>query len=246
MDCPNSLVKIVNLKKVYQTGEVRFEALKGVSLSIAAGDFIAIMGHSGSGKSTLLHLLGGLDRPDEGAIHVGDHLLNSMNETALAKFRRAYIGFVFQFFNLIENLTVQANVELPALLANGREKKVIRQRSQVLLARLGIANQAHKHPWELSGGQQQRVAIARALINQPALLLADEPTGNLDSASGEEVLNILTEFNAQGQTTLMVTHDPVAAARARSVLFIHDGCLVDHLPGGDAKSIAQRLISLKS
>jgi putative ABC transport system ATP-binding protein len=168
-----------------------------------------------------------------------------MNETNLAKFRRAHIGFVFQFFNLIDNMTVQANVELPALLANGRDKKTIRRRSESLLARLGIANQAHKHPWELSGGQQQRVAIARALINNPALLLADEPTGNLDSASGQEVLQILGEFNEQGQTTLMVTHDPIAAAKARCVLFIHDGRLVDSLPGGDAKSIAQRLISLK-
>lgn len=241
----NSLVKIEHLKKVYQTGEIKFEALKGVSLHITAGDFVAIMGHSGSGKSTLLHLVGGLDRPDEGRIQVGDHNLHVMDETALAKFRRAHIGFVFQFFNLIDNLTVQANVELPALLANGRDKKIIRQRSQELLNRLGIANQAPKHPWELSGGQQQRVAIARALINQPALLLADEPTGNLDSASSQEVLNILTEFNKQGQTILMVTHDALAAARAKRVLFIHDGCLVDCLAGGDPATIAQRLLSLK-
>jgi putative ABC transport system ATP-binding protein len=241
----NSLVKIEHLKKVYQTGEVKFEALKDVSLDIAPGDFVAIMGHSGSGKSTLLHLVGGLDRPDEGTLQVGDYSLQTMDETALAKFRRAHVGFVFQFFNLIDNLTVQANVELPALLANGRDKKTIRQRSQELLSRLGIANQAHKHPWELSGGQQQRVAIARALINQPALLLADEPTGNLDSASGEDVLNILTEFNEHGQTILMVTHDALAAARAKRILFIHDGCLVDSLAGGNATTIAQRLIGLK-
>jgi putative ABC transport system ATP-binding protein len=233
------------LRKVYQTGEVTFEALKGVSLDVTAGDFVAIMGHSGSGKSTLLHLLGGLDQPSDGCIQVNGHDLNKMNETALAKFRRSHIGFVFQFFNLIDNLTVQANVELPALLNGHKDKKGIRQRSTLLLERLGIVSQSHKHPWELSGGQQQRVAIARALVNHPTLLLADEPTGNLDSNSGQEVLKILAEFNIQGQTILMVTHDPLAAAQARCVLFIHDGRLIDSMPGGDAKRVAQRLAELK-
>ncbi len=240
-----TLVHIHNLKKVYKLGQVTFEALKGISLQIAAGEFIAIMGHSGSGKSTLLHLLGGLDQPSAGSVMVGEFTLQSMNETALAKFRRNHIGFVFQFFNLIDNLTIQANVELPALLNGHKDKKQIHRRAQGLLERLGIANQIHKHPWELSGGQQQRVAIARALINNPCLLLADEPTGNLDSASGQEVLNILTEFNAQGQTILMVTHDPLAAARARCVLFIHDGQLVGTMSGGDAKTIAQHLAGLQ-
>lgn len=239
------LIRIANVKKTYKTGEVTFEALKGVSLDISAGDFVAIMGHSGSGKSTLLHLVGGLDRPSTGSIMVGDYPLQSMNETALAKFRRVHIGFVFQFFNLIDNLTIQANVELPALLDGKKDKKDIRRRCHQLLQRLDIANQVNKHPWELSGGQQQRVAIARALINNPTLLLADEPTGNLDSASGQEVLHILGEFNTYGQTILMVTHDPLAAAKAHCVLFIHDGCLVDNMPGGDAKSIAQRLADLK-
>lgn len=241
----SALVQIADLKKVYQTGEVYFEALKGVCLSVAAGDFIAIMGHSGSGKSTLLHLVGGLDRPNAGSVQVGDFALHTMNETALAKFRRVHIGFIFQFFNLIDNLTVQANVELPALLLEKKDKKAIRERSERLLERLGIGSQSQKHPWELSGGQQQRVAIARALINTPTLLLADEPTGNLDSASGQEVLQILNEFNEQGQTILMVTHDPVAAARAKCVLFIHDGCLVGNMPGGSAKKIAQRLAELR-
>jgi len=241
----DSLVKISQLKKVYQTGQVTFEALKGVSLEIAAGDFTAIMGHSGSGKSTLLHLVGGLDRPCAGSVHVNGHGLHTLNETELAKFRRRHIGFIFQFFNLIENLTVQTNVELPALLLEKKDKKAIRAHALALLERLGIGDQATKHPWELSGGQQQRVAIARALINQPTLLLADEPTGNLDSVSGEEVLNILQEFNTQGQTILMVTHDALAAARAKCVLFIHDGCLVDSLPGGDARQIAQRLAELR-
>ena len=236
----STLVKVANLKKVYQTGDVTFEALKEVSLDISAGDFVAIMGPSGSGKSTLLHLVGGLDQPSAGSVKVSEYPLHTMGETALAKFRRAHIGFIFQFFNLVDNLTVRANVELPALLASKKNKKAIRKRSNELLERLGIADQAQKHPWELSGGQQQRVAIARALINRPSLLLADEPTGNLDSVSGQGVMNILSEFNQQGQTILMVTHDALAAARAGYVLFLHDGCLVDHMLGGDAKRIAQR------
>lgn len=238
------LVKINNLRKVYRTGAVAFEALRGVSLDVAANDFVAIMGHSGSGKSTLLHLVGGLDRPTAGSVKVGDYLLNTMDETALAKFRRAQIGFVFQFFNLIDNLTVQANVELPALLARKKNRADIRALAVDLLDGLGIASQARKYPWELSGGEQQRVAIARALINAPALLLADEPTGNLDSASGQGLLDILSNCHWYGQTTLMVTHDPLAAARAEKVLFIHDGRFVGSMPGGDAASIAQHLADL--
>ncbi len=239
-----ALVELVDLKKAYPMGDVVFEALKGVSLEIAAEDYVAIMGPSGSGKSTLLHLVGGLDKPSAGSVNVDGHALHTMNETALAKFRRANIGFVFQFFNLIDNLTVQANVELPALLEGSRRRRAIRQRSQALLTRLGIADQVHKHPWELSGGQQQRVAIARALINHPTLLLADEPTGNLDSTSGQEVLNILDEFNAQGQTILTVTHDALAAARAKRILLLHDGLIVDQVMGGDAKYVAQKLAEL--
>jgi len=240
----NSLVLVENVRKTYQTGEVAFTALKDVSLEICSGEFVAIMGHSGSGKSTLLHLIGGLDNPNNGSIKVGRACLESMNETELAKFRRGHIGFIFQFFNLIENLTVQANVELPGLLNGHKDKKAVRVRAAHLLDRLGIAGQANKHPWELSGGQQQRVAIARSLINNPLLLLADEPTGNLDSRSGQAVLEILDEFHSQGQTILMVTHDPSAAARADRILFIHDGALVDCLSGGDAKLIAQHLADL--
>lgn len=241
----STLVEITDLTKVYRTGEVTFEALKGVSLELAKGDFVAVMGHSGSGKSTLLHMIGGLDRPTAGSVQVGEYLLGEMSETELAKFRRVYVGFVFQFFNLVENLTVQANVELPALLARGRNRKAIREASQRLLEGLGIAEQAHKHPWELSGGEQQRVAIARALINEPPLLLADEPTGNLDSSSGETVLDILGECHEWGQTVLLVTHDPLAAARAEYVMFLHDGRFVDTTVGGDARSIARRLAELR-
>jgi putative ABC transport system ATP-binding protein len=240
----NPLVSAKGLEKIYQSGDVSVAALKGIWLDICAGDFAAIMGHSGSGKSTLLHLAGGLDKPNAGSIAINGHALETMTETALAKFRREHIGFIFQFFNLIENLPVQTNVELPARLNGRPHKTTIRQRSAALLEKLGITDQAHKYPWELSGGQQQRVAIARALINQPHLLLADEPTGNLDSANGQTVMNILSEFNGQGQTILMVTHDPVAAANADYVLFIHDGRLVDSMPGGEARRIAQRLADL--
>ena len=239
------LVEIKDLKKNYQMGDVTFTALRGINLDIPTGDFVAIMGPSGSGKSTLLHLVGGLDQATSGSVEVAGQRLSAMNETELAKFRRAHIGFIFQFFNLIDNLTIQANIELPALLAEQRDKKTIRDLSQHLLEELGIATQAQKYPWELSGGQQQRVAIARALINQPTLLLADEPTGNLDSQSGEDVLSILDKFNEQQQTILMVTHDAFAASKAKRVLFIRDGHIVDQLPGGDAKQIAQHLADLR-
>ena len=239
------LVKAKGLTKAYQTGDVLFHALRGVSLEIPGGDFVCIMGHSGSGKSTLLHLVGGLDQPTAGSVAVGEQVLTDMNQTALARFRRAHVGFVFQFFNLVENLTVRDNVELPALLAGKARKKEVRARSSELLDRLGIGDQANKHPWELSGRQQQRVAIARALINRPTLLLADEPTGNLDSTSGQGVLDILSECHEQGQTILMVTHDPLAAARACQVLFIHDGQIIDGMPGGNAAHIAQRLAAIR-
>jgi putative ABC transport system ATP-binding protein len=241
----NALVQVRDLKKTYQTGSVRFEALRGVTLDIEQGDFVAIMGESGSGKSTLLHIVGGLDKPTTGSVTVTAQRIDNMSETKLAIFRRKEIGFVFQFFNLVENLSVRANVELPALLEGRKKKKEIRQRSTELLDRLGIADQAEKHPWELSGGQQQRVAIARAFINSPTLLLADEPTGNLDSTSGDEVLEILQDFNRQGQTTLIVTHAASAAALAKYVLFIRDGLLVDKMPGGDESAIAQRMIELR-
>jgi ABC-type lipoprotein export system ATPase subunit len=239
------LVQVSELQKTYRTGDVIFDALRGISLEITTGDFVAVMGQSGSGKSTLLHIIGGLDQSSSGWVQVGEYRLDKMNQTDLAIFRREQVGFVFQFFNLVENLTVQANVELPALLSGKKSKKEIRQHSSELLQRLGIADQVDKHPWELSGGQQQRVAIARAFINSPRLLLADEPTGNLDSASGSEVLNILSEFNRQGQTILMVTHSAGDAARANCVLFIRDGRLVDQMPGGNENAIAQRLIELR-
>jgi putative ABC transport system ATP-binding protein len=239
----DALIEMSAVRKVYQTGAVTHEALKGVSLDIHAGDYVVIMGHSGSGKSTLMHIMGGLDAPTTGSVKVQGHRLDQMDETRLAKFRRENIGFVFQFFNLIDNLTVRANVELPALLAN-KKKAETHSRTDDLLQRLGIASQAAKYPWEMSGGQQQRVAIARALINRPALLLVDEPTGNLDSASSQAVLGILRDCNDRGQTILMVTHDPRAAAEAERVLFLHDGLIVDEMSGAAIQDIAQRLAEL--
>jgi putative ABC transport system ATP-binding protein len=239
------LVEIRDLQKIYRTGAVTCEALKGINIDVEAGEFVTVMGHSGSGKSTLLHLVGGLDRATSGCVKVSGHTLHTMSETALAKLRRTSIGFVFQFFNLIDNLTVQANIELPALLANGRNRRAIRNRSNELVERLGIADQARKHPWELSGGEQQRVAIARALINRPRLMLVDEPTGNLDSASSENVLDILSECHERDQTILMVTHDPRAAVRGERVLFLHDGRIVGEMMGEDATAIARRLARLR-
>jgi len=239
------LVRVDDLRKTYRSGAVACEALKGISMRIADGELVTVMGHSGSGKSTLLHLIGGLDCPTSGSVEIGSHALHTMNEAALARFRRGNIGFVFQFFNLIDNLTVRANVELPALLSNGRSRSALRERSETLLKRLGIADQAEKHPWQLSGGQQQRVAIARALINQPTLLLVDEPTGNLDSASSETVLEILDACHSEGQTVLMVTHDPRAAARGQRVLFLHDGRIVDQTAGGSPGRIGRRLAEMR-
>jgi putative ABC transport system ATP-binding protein len=188
--------------------------------------------------------MGGLDSATSGSVEVMGRRLGVMSETQLARFRRENIGFVFQFFNLIDNLDVEANIELPALLANKRRSR-IRKRTRTLLAQLGIADQAAKYPSEMSGGQQQRVAIARALINQPGALLVDEPTGNLDSTSSQAVLSILKDCNARGQTILMVTHDPRAAAEAGMVYFLHDGCIVDTMPGGRAQAIARRLAALE-
>lgn len=244
MGTQTQLIKVTDLHKVYRRGSVTFEALRGISLDVAAGDYVVIMGHSGSGKSTLLHLVGGLDSVTRGSVEVMGRCLETMNETQLAKFRRTHIGFVFQFFNLIDNLNVQANVELPALLADTRKTKA-RRRARTLLAQLGIADQATKYPSEMSGGQQQRVAIARALINEPGALLVDEPTGNLDSTSSQAVLGILADCNARGQTILMVTHDPRAAAEAGQVYFLHDGRIVDAMPGGRAQDIARRLANLE-
>jgi putative ABC transport system ATP-binding protein len=237
----NCLISVRDVHKMYATGDKPFVALRGVSLQIAPGEFVAVMGPSGSGKSTLLHLLGGLDRPASGEVVVSGQPLHAMSETQLALFRRGHVGFVFQFFNLIANLTVRDNIELPALLKGGASGSEISRRADVLMETLGISAQAAKLPAQLSGGQRQRVAIARALINRPDILLADEPTGNLDSTSGAEVLRLFKELNSQGQTIVLVTHDPAAAAHAWRIVFIRDGQIVGEGASLDAAQIAYRL-----
>lgn len=218
----SELVRMTDITKVYQGGITG--ALNGVSLVIDQGEFAAIMGPSGSGKSTLLNMIAGLDRPSTGSVVIGDVDLGKLSEAGLARFRRDHIGFVFQFFYLLPNLTALENVLIPAQLkgnaagARGRE----------LLERLGIKDVADRYPARLSGGQQQRVAIARALINSPTLLLADEPTGALDTHSGEQVMELLEQLHGEGQTILLVTHDAKLATRhAARVISVMDGKVVD-------------------
>ncbi|MDQ2901971.1 MAG: ABC transporter ATP-binding protein [Ktedonobacteraceae bacterium] len=226
MESKNAIVVVENVEKCYQQQGVTPPALQNISLSIARGEFVAIIGRSGSGKSTLLHLLAGIDVPSQGTILVNGKDLASMGETQRAKFRRREIGIIFQSFNLLDNLTVLQNVMLPgSLLKHSRQQ--LRQHAQQLLEELSIAHLERRLPSELSGGQQQRVAIARSLINTPSLLLADEPTGNLDSQTGEEVLKLFERYHAQGQTIALVTHAGDIAARASHVVTIADGQIVE-------------------
>jgi len=215
------------LTRRYGSGESAVDALRGVSLEVPAGQFTAVMGPSGSGKSTLMHLLAGLDRPTSGSVRIGDEEISDMADRRLTKLRRKHIGFVFQSFNLLPTLTAEENVTLPLAIARVKPAK---EDVDALLARVGLTDRRDHKPSELSGGQQQRVAIARALIARPTVLFADEPTGNLDSASGAAVLQLLRDaVDLDGQTTVMVTHDPRAAAAADRVVFLADGRIVGDL-----------------
>jgi len=219
----SELVQLSDITKVYQGGVTG--ALNGVSLTVEEGEFTAVMGPSGSGKSTLLNLIAGLDRPTSGSVAVAGADLGRMGEAALARFRRDHIGFVFQFFHLLPNLTALENVLIPAQLKSTTSAEA---RGHELLEQLGIGEVADRYPARLSGGQQQRVAIARALINQPTLLLADEPTGALDTRSGDQVMELLMEVHRRGQTILLVTHDAKLATRyAARVISVLDGKIVD-------------------
>ncbi|MFG1698626.1 ABC transporter ATP-binding protein [Nonomuraea sp. NPDC049309] len=222
----SSVVKTVNLVKIYQDGAVPVPAVRGVDLQVDSGEFVAIMGPSGSGKSTLVHMLGGLDARTSGEIWLDGKRVDTLSESAWALLRRKKIGFVFQFFNLVANMTVGDNVELPALLA-GASPKVARERRESLLTALNLSDKADAAPAQLSGGEQQRVALARALANQPSLLLADEPTGNLDSRNTRDVLNLLSKVHKEGQTIVMVTHDARVASLADRVVSLFDGEIVD-------------------
>jgi putative ABC transport system ATP-binding protein len=224
-----SVLAVNEVWKVYGQGVSAVEALRGISLQIERGEFVAIMGPSGSGKSTLLQLMGGLDGPTAGQITVAGKELGALTEAERTLIRRDQIGFVFQAFNLVSVLTAAENVGLPLSLAGVKREAVV-ERSQRALQLVGLADRATHLPAELSGGQQQRVAIARALVTEPAILLADEPTGNLDSRTGTEVMQLLRRCaESLGQTVVLVTHDARAAAYADRVLFLRDGRLVDEL-----------------
>jgi len=221
-----ALVELENVSKIYRLGEVDVPALQGVDLSVQAGDFLALMGPSGSGKSTLLHILGLLDRPTAGRVLWEGEDVTRLNGAKLAELRGRRIGFVFQMFNLVHNLTALENVELP-LIFLGVPARERRKRAEEMLVRLGLGDRLRHRPSQLSGGQQQRVALARALVTDPALLIADEPTGNLDTATGREILNLFRELNAQGRTVVLATHDPEAAGVAKIRLRLRDGQIVE-------------------
>jgi putative ABC transport system ATP-binding protein len=222
----NALIELSDVTKTYDGGGMQI-GLSEVSLSIPSGQFAAIMGPSGSGKSTLLNLIAGLDRPTRGTITVDGVNVGNLSEAALARYRRQRLGFIFQFFYLLNQLSVLDNILLPAQLA-GMKTSTARARARELLEQLGIAEKAGNYPARLSGGQRQRVAIARALVNRPAVLLADEPTGALDSHAGEQVMDVLAELNRGGQTVVLVTHDAkLAASYAERVVSLRDGRIVD-------------------
>ncbi|MCG5215956.1 ABC transporter ATP-binding protein [Streptosporangium sp. KLBMP 9127] len=222
----STVIKTVNLGKIYQQGAVPVPAVRGVDLEIGAGEFVAVTGPSGSGKSTLVHMLGGLDKPSSGEIWLDGRRVDTLRESAWALLRRKKIGFVFQFFNLVANMTVADNVELPALLA-GSSPKEARARREYLLDALGLTERSDAPPSQLSGGEQQRVALARALSNRPSLLLADEPTGNLDSRNTRDVLRLLGEVHRDGQTIVLVTHEARVASLADRVVSLLDGQVID-------------------
>ncbi len=216
------LIELAGLWKTYDTGEVSVDALRGVDLAVERGEYVAIMGPSGSGKSTLMHILGCLDSPTRGSYRLDGEEVSRLSAGRLAVVRNRFIGFVFQNFNLLPRATLLRNVELP-LLYGGVEREKRRAQAQQMLDQVGLGDRGRSLPNQLSGGQRQRAAIARALVTEPALLLADEPTGNLDQTTGGEVMDIFDALNGCGQTVILVTHDPQVAAHARRVVRIVDG-----------------------
>ena len=224
---PASAIELRGLSKRFQEGESERTVLQAVDLTIAPGQFVVLLGQSGSGKSTLLHLIGGIDTPSSGSVAIGGVDLTALDERNRTLFRRDHIGFIFQFFNLIPTLSVLENVTLPGELA-GRPRPALESAARDLLGRVGLADRASTRPDRLSGGQQQRVAIARALLHQPLLILADEPTGNLDEHTGEQVLELLIDLTRQqGRTLIMATHNGAIADRADRVLRVQDGHLLE-------------------
>ena len=226
MNVSSAAVRACGLVKTHGQGQSRVRAVDEVDLEVPQGQMLAVMGPSGCGKSTLLHLLGGLERPTDGEVWMAGRRIDTLSERALARMRRRSVGFVFQAFHLVEELSAAENVELPALLA-GRSRRQARRRASLLLERVGLADRARHLPSQLSGGQRQRTAIARALANDPLIVLADEPTGNLDTAATLEVLRIFEELRSAGQTFVIVTHDERVAATADRLVSMRDGMFVD-------------------
>jgi len=229
------VVEAHELTRRYGEGDTAVDALRGVSLEVARGKLTAVMGPSGSGKSTLMHILAALDKPTSGYVVLAGNRLGELNDTEITKIRRKHIGFVFQFFNLLPMLTAEENVLLPLTIAG---EKPDTEWFEGLMKTVGLADRRSHRPAELSGGQQQRVALARALVSKPTVVFADEPTGNLDSKTGEEILNLLRHsVDSYGQTTVMVTHDPRAAAIADRILFLADGLIVRDMPRSEASAV---------
>ncbi len=216
-----SLIELLEVSKVYKIGETAFKALNSVSLEIKKGEFVAVLGPSGSGKSTLMHLIGGLDKPSQGTITVDGQNLGKLSDSKLARYRSEKVGFVFQFFNLLQGTTSLNNVTLP--LVYSRKKANRKQKATEILKEVGLGEKLKNRPNQLSGGEQQRVSIARALVNDPEIILADEPTGNLDSKTGAAIFELLRELNQKGKTVVVVTHDNSLAEKAGRIIRVADG-----------------------
>jgi putative ABC transport system ATP-binding protein len=239
-----TVVRASDITRTYGEGETAVQALRGVSLDVESGQLVAVMGPSGSGKSTLMHILAGLDKPTGGTVEIAGTEITTLNDTGLTRLRREHIGFVFQFFNLLPMLSAEENVVLPLSIAG---EKADDHWLKELLQETGLADRKSHRPSELSGGQQQRVALARALVTRPTILFADEPTGNLDSKTGGEILELLrNSVDAYGQTTVMVTHEARAAVIADRILFIADGLIVRELTGASQNDVLDVMSSLGS